>query len=212
MVGLHHKIYLSLVKLTNAIVGTILEVPIVKNVCAKMVELVKVKVVSAREIGKENSVKIENVKMMELGLRLENVNAQRFMKANFVKLVNVKTEGLVLTLNANVRQTMKGSSVKIKNVETEASELRRENANVQKCLKVNFARTACAKMVSVPTINAVVPTIFMRSFVNSLNSKSKNVEFVNAIRVSFFILEKSPILVLSFRKKILKEKSSSPKQ
>jgi hypothetical protein len=134
------------------------------------------------------------------------------MKANFVKLVNVKTEGLVLTLSANVRQFMKGSSVKIKNVETEASELRRENANVQKCLKVNFARTACAKTVSVATINAVAPTIWMRSFVNSLNSKSKNLEFVNAIRVSFFILEKAQFQFLVLEKKIQKEKSSSPKQ
>jgi hypothetical protein len=212
MVRLQYKIQLSLAKHTNAIVGTILEAPIVKNVCVKMVGLVKGKVVSARKIGKENSVKNENVKMMELGLRLENVNVQRCMKANFVKLVDAKTEGLVLTLSANVHQPMKESSVKIKNVETEASELRRENANVQKCLKVNFARTACAKTASVATINAVVPTILMRSFVNSLNSKSKKLEFVNAIRVSFFILEKSPILVLSFRKKILKEKSSSTKQ
>jgi hypothetical protein len=74
MVGLHHKIQLSVVKLTNAIVGTILEARIVKNVCAKMVELVKGKVVSAREIGKENSVKNENVKMMGLCLRLENAS------------------------------------------------------------------------------------------------------------------------------------------
>jgi hypothetical protein len=56
MVGLQHKIQLSLAKLTNAIVGTILEARIVK-----MVGLVKGKVVSAREIGKENSVKNENV-------------------------------------------------------------------------------------------------------------------------------------------------------
>jgi hypothetical protein len=70
MVGLQYKIQLSLAKLTNAIVGTILEAPIAKNVCVKMAELVNGKVVSARKIGKENFVKNENVKMMGLCLRL----------------------------------------------------------------------------------------------------------------------------------------------
>jgi hypothetical protein len=73
-VGKQYKIQLFLAKLTNAIVGKILEAPIVINVCVKIVELVKVKDVSAREIGKENSVKNENVKMMELGLRLESAS------------------------------------------------------------------------------------------------------------------------------------------
>jgi hypothetical protein len=48
MVGLQYKIQLSLAKHTNAIVGTILEAPIVIIVCVKMVELVKGKVVSSQ--------------------------------------------------------------------------------------------------------------------------------------------------------------------
>jgi hypothetical protein len=94
-VGLQYKTHPTLVKITNAIVETILEARIVKRVCAKMAELVKVKDVSARKIGKESSVKNENVKMMELGLRLENVNAQRCLMVNFVKLVNAKMEEVV---------------------------------------------------------------------------------------------------------------------
>jgi hypothetical protein len=108
---------------------------------------------------------------------------------------------------------MKVISVSIKNAKMAREEIRLKNVSAQQSSTVNFARTACVKMVSVPTINAVVPTILKGSFVNSLNSKSKNLEFVNAIRVSLFILGKSPILVPSFRrKKILKEKFSSTKQ
>jgi hypothetical protein len=95
MVRLQYKIHTTLVKITNAIVKTILMAPIVKRVCAKMAGLVKGDVVSAREIGKENSVKNENVKMMGLCLTLESASAQRCMKVNFVKLVNVKMEELV---------------------------------------------------------------------------------------------------------------------
>jgi hypothetical protein len=83
-VGLHHKIQFLWAKLTNAFVKTISEARIVKRVCVKMAELVMGKVVSAREIGKENSVKNEIVKMMGLCLRLENVNAQRCLKVNLV--------------------------------------------------------------------------------------------------------------------------------
>ncbi len=70
MVRLQYKIHPTLVKLTNAIAETILEAPIAINVCVKMVGLVNGKVVSARKIGKGNSVKNEIVKIVELCLRL----------------------------------------------------------------------------------------------------------------------------------------------
>jgi hypothetical protein len=158
-VGLQYKIQLSLAKLTNAIVGTILEAPIVIIVCAKMVGLVKGKIVSAREIGKENSVKNENVKIMELCLRLGNVNVQRCLKENFVKLVDVKMEAVAQIPNANVHQLMKGISVSIKNAKMAKKQSNLDNVSAQKSSTVNFARTACAKMVSVSTINAVVSKI-----------------------------------------------------
>jgi hypothetical protein len=81
------------------------------------------------------------------------------MKANFVKLVNVKMEELAWTPNANVHQSMKGIFANIKNAKMVKKQKNLDNANVQKSSTVNFARTACAKMVSVPTINAIVPKI-----------------------------------------------------
>jgi hypothetical protein len=104
---------------------------------------------------------------------------------DFVKLVNVKMEDLARTLNAHVHQTMKEISAKIKNVKMEKVQKNLENVSVQKSLPVNFARIACAKMVSVPTINATVPKISKESFANSKNSKSKDLYFTKDSKVSF---------------------------
>jgi cytidine deaminase len=89
------------------------------------------------------------------------------LKANFVKLVDVKTEELVQTPIAHVHQAMKEISANIKNAKMAKKQKNLKNVSVQESLTVNFARIACAKMVSVPTINATVPTISKESFVKS---------------------------------------------
>ncbi len=163
------------------------KVQIVKPASVKMKELVRKMNVCATTSLKGIFVKKESVKILEYGLRLENASAQRCTKVNFVKLVDVEMEDFARTLNANVHQLMKVFSANITNAKMEKKQKNLDNVSVQKSLPVNFARIACAKTVSVPTKNATVPTISKESFVNSRNSKSKDLYFIKDSKVSFFI-------------------------
>jgi hypothetical protein len=66
---------------------------------------------------------------------------------------------------------MKGVSANIKNAKMVKKQKNLDNVSVQESLTVNFARIVCAKTVSVPTINAVVPKILKGS---SAKYKKKN--------------------------------------